>query len=351
MDKSVPVSYLSALISMVPTSIHAVHYADIVKNCAMNRRLLSVAGQVESIGYQNMPHKEAIDRVQKLVRLVSLQAKDDDVLNPVDMVNDAIDRYSLARTAKKYLKTGIASVDFRIGGLLPAEYVVIAARTSVGKTTFALQIARHIAIEKYALFISLEMSKEQITNKNVAALTGIPEGIISRGAYSEDQLGQINKSLGEISDLHLYVAEGNRTTTDIRRLIENQMNQTGLDIVFIDYLQKVRDKSAEDQYNRVGNISFEIALMTKDYNIPIVALAQLNRDAEYRTDHRPKLSDLRDSGRIEEDADMVGFLYRESYYKKDADCDVTQGEFHKYKDRLRGETGIIYTKYKDGLYS
>jgi replicative DNA helicase len=267
------------------------------------------------------------------------------------MVKDAIERYAVARKIKPFIRTGIRSFDIKKGGYLPSEYVILAARTSMGKTTYALQQARNIAHKKYVLYISLEMSKDQVTNKNVAAMTGINENSISLGSYNEEQLGKINKVLGELAELKLFVAEGNRTTHDIRRLIEQQGSATGVDIVFVDYLQRIGDRSAPDQYNRVGNISWELALMTKEFKIPIVALAQLNRESEHRPDKRATLTDLRDSGRIEEDADMVQFLYRASYYKNEVSCNPFEAEVNVFKDRLRGQPGTIILNYKDGLYS
>ena len=355
LDDAGGAAYLSHLVSMVPTSLHIAGYAKIVEKCAFNRRLISAAGQLESIGYKNMAPEESMAKSLKLLKGLGVSIRDDSVLDPGQIASEAQLRYMALDQPKPYIKTGIENFDAKKGGLLP-ETVVIAGRTTVGKTTFGLQIARNISFEKYVLFISLEMSKAQVTNKNIAALTGISEKRISLGHYDRDKEGpKISDAIAKLSRLQLYVAEGNRNVDSIRRIVEHQILTVGCDLVIIDYIQRIQGGEGKSRYERVGSNSSEICTMQKEFNIPVISLAQLNREIEHRDGGEPKLIDLRDSGNIEEDADLVIILApvpkpSSQFQLIDTEYDPHAAFAYVLKDRLRGDTGKIPLHWKDGVY-
>jgi len=343
LDEAGGAAYLSHLVSIVPTSLHAIHYAGIVRKCAFNRRLISAAGQIESIGYQNDDMAKGTDKVHKIIRGLELPFQDNTVWAPNDLANAAFNYYSDEKSAP-YIKTGIPSFDKKKGGYLQGEYVLIVGRTTLGKTTIALQQACYIAETVPALFFSLEMSKAQVSNKNIARFTGIDEETITLKRYNMLQREDILAAIGELSKLKLYVAEGNRTTDSIKRLLDKQMNTVGCGAVFVDYMGRVRDRSSEKEHLRIGHISKEFGNMAKEFKIPVVVLHQFSRDIDNRLDHTPRLSDCREGG--EEDADLVLAPYR-------LHGDPTHVRFYDLKDRLRGNVGYFTVNYdpNTGKYS
>jgi replicative DNA helicase len=343
------VAYLSHLVSITPTSLHIAYYAEAVKRCSFNRKLISSARQIESIGHQNKIEIEAIDDLNQIVKQLATSVSDNSVLSPDKISMDAFN-YLTNKEAQKALRTGIQPFDDTKGGYLMGEYVMLAGRTGKGKTTLALQQACNIAEANQVLFFSMEMFQQQITNKNIARITGIPEKAISlKGCYTElaengkyvkhygftdSEWKSILSAIDKLSKLNLYVAEGNRSLDSIRMLVEKQLNTTGCDIVFIDYLGLIREKQGRDGHDRYNFLSEELSRMPKEYRIPFVVLHQLNREVEYRSGeaHAPKITDVREGG--EESVDLLLVLSR---------CvdDEDKTELYDLKDRLRGEPCII----------
>jgi replicative DNA helicase len=212
-----------------------------------------------------------------------------------------------------------------------------------------LQIAKYIARDHNVLFASLEMLPEAVLDKLAAGLISKPTRLIRRGGYSDELLDEITLSLGKLAECNLYLCHGPATTVSLRQLLERMKLSYGLDIAFIDYLQLLRDRYRSNPNDRVTFISGELANIAKEFNIPLVVLSQLSRAPEGRADKRPLLSDLRESGAIEQDADLILFLYRDSYYKRDINPHGAETELLIDKDRLRAITGK-FTRYWDGQY-
>jgi len=339
--------YLSHLVSLVPTSIHAKYYAGIVKQCAFNRRLISASEQLRVLGYKNEEPGMVLQKAGQMISEIGKSIEDTKLWAPGDMATKAMDRYMEMRRVSPGLASGIPEFDDLTGGFLKGEYIILAGRGGIGKTTLALQLARNMAKKLNVLFASMEMRAESVTDKNVAAIAGRMTRTISRGNYSDDTLAGINTALGKLADLNLYIVEGNQTTQSLRSRIEQQIGAYGCDVVFVDYLQRFADRYGSSANERIGHISNELANIAKDFNLPLIVLCQLNRDTDKREDKRPHLSDLRDSGAIEQDADMVLFVYRDSYYKRNEVNN--QVELIIAKDRLRGCTGYIPLSFeRDG---
>jgi replicative DNA helicase len=351
-------SKLIDLFSRCPTSVGFGDYANIIKKCAFNRRTVSVGEQISNIGYKDGAVSDTINDSTGIFKQLVSGAKDDSVISATQAATDGLEFYTNYNIRKPIL-TGVRPFDDAKSGYIEGEYVMLAGRTGKGKTTLALQQACHIAETKKVLFFSMEMFEDQITNKNVARITGFPEMVVSmRGHYMERvgegkyiphkgftdaQWKSIFSALDKISKLNFVIAEGNRSLDSIRRIVEKQLNSTGCDIVFIDYLGLIREKQGKDGHDRYNFLSEELSRMPKEYRIPFCVLHQMNREAEYRTgeSRNPKITDLREGG--EESVDLLVMLAR---------CEnPNQSELHILKDRLRGDPCIIPVNWYEGRYS
>ncbi len=329
-------SYLSHLVSMVPTSLHVDEYARVVHECSFNRRIINAASRISTIGYKNQSPSLAMDQSYRELAQVSASVSQS-IVSAHDVAEYGLQRYGELRDQSPGIETGLYYFDKVSGGIFPGEYIVFAAETSFGKTTLALQIARHIAHTKPVLYVSLEMTMGEITDKNIASLSGVSCDRIARGHYSDDDMGAISLALGKLADLKLYTLHGRHTTQTVRSAINRMANTSGIAAVFVDYLHLLRDKGSNPN-ERIDGISKELAATSKEFNIPVIALAQFNRSKEHRDDKEPRLSDLRDSGALEQDANCVWFLTRKR--------SVVLGEEDVpkliiAKDRRRGRLGTV----------
>ena len=348
LQKAGGVSYLSYLVSITPTSLHAGHYAQIVKDCSRNRDLIEIAGQIANIGYTNAAPDGNVEASQKLVNKLAEQKKSS-AQSITALANKALDRYETLTDGTSGIPTGIVCFDKFTGGIRNGDYIIIAARAGMGKSSLALQIANHLALFKKVLFFSLEMSSSALTDKLVSSSVSIPMNTIARGNYTDATLDGLVKGAQKISALKLNIVCGSMTTQKIRNLITQTRMEYGVDVVFVDYLQLLMDKSNGNANERIGNISREISSIAKEFDLPVIALSQLNRACDSRDDKRPKLWDLRESGSLEQDADMVLFLYRDNYYSHLLD---DKAELIIAKDRLTGKMGKLplVWKAKRGIY-
>ena len=336
--------YLSHLISIVPTSLHAPYYATVIKECSLNRSLIAAAGQIAQIGYRSGDPQQNLADSQVILSSISKSIPTTQIWTPEDIANEANKRYAKLRNTIPGIATGLTEFDEQTGGLSDGDYIILASRPGVGKSTLALQVAKRIAQRRKVLFASLEMLPTAIMDKLVASLTKKPTRVIRRGGYSDELLGEITLSLGKLAETNLYLCRGPATSGSLRQLMERMKLSYGLDIAFVDYLQLLRDRYGSNANERIGFISGELANIAKEFDIPLVVLSQLSRAPEARADKRPLLSDLRESGSIEQDADLILFLTRESYYKRDMEPHGSQTELLVGKDRMRGLTGksILY---------
>jgi len=333
--------YLSHLISVVPTSLHAPYYAKVLRDCSLNRQLLDAAGQIAAIGYANGDPLEGLSKSQTTLSSISKLISRDELLTPQDIAGRADVRYEMLRDIQPGLSSGFAPLDNKIGGLSDGDYIILAGRPGIGKSTLALQIAENIAVNHNALFICLEMTADAITDKRISWVIGKSVSIVRRGNYGDDLFDDITFSVGKLAERNLYLSHGPATTHSLRRVMESMKLSYGLDIAFIDYLQLLRDRFGNNANERIGFISGELANMAKEFDIPLVVLSQLSRAPDGRMDRRPHLSDLRESGSIEQDADLIVFLYRDSYYDREVEPDGAETEVLIGKDRMRGLSGKL----------
>ena len=339
------ISFLSECVANTPTSLHCEHYAEIVKQCSINRKMITYASKLSAIGYANQDTKEGVEQARQLTAELTKSAIRDEILTPAQIVEKAELRYNSLTVRRPGMSTGIDKLDEYTGGLFEGEFYILAARPGMGKSTFALQSARMLAKQKNVLFLSMEMNDKALIDKMMVSITGKSAKVIRNGNYSDETLDKLMFGLGELSESKLHIVQGAATTTTLRGYIEKMQSAYGISAVFIDYLQLFTDK-AKTRYESITTISRELALMSKEYNVPIIAISQLSRDVEHRVDKRPQLSDLRESGALEQDADIILFLYRESYYDKET-LDL-RTELIIDKNRPTGELGAIRLHFDKG---
>jgi len=315
-------AYLSHLVSIVPTSVHIVHYARIVERTATMRRLISVGGDIASIGYSDDPNVDSsLDRAEELLFDIRRGHESRDFI----LLREALDPYleiasgvpGLTGPGTGPVATGFRDFDRLLGqGLQRSDMIVLAARPSVGKSMLALNIARYAAGTGTRVGIfSLEMGREQIAMRLLSSESRVDMHRVRMRITSHEEDTRIVDSIGALSDMPMYVDDTPlQTVVEMRGKARRLQMEQGLDFVVVDYMQLISGTAQHRQMGRtqeVSEISRLLKAMARDLNVPVLAVSQLSRAIEQRPSHRPVLSDLRESGSIEQDADIVVFIHRE----------------------------------------
>lgn len=355
LEKAGGVSYISQLPDIVPTTANYTSYVSIIREFALRRKLIEVANNIIGQSYDsNIEIKEIIDKVeQEILKVTSYDYKENfiilkdiifDILNDLEMRKKTDSIYSGIPTGYHYL-------DEITSGFDKGDFIVIAARPSMGKTTFALNLALNMAMDynKTIGFFSLEMSAKMLGYKIISRIAQISVNDIRRGNIPIANIQKLVDAVSLIFEKKIIFDEAESVTIfDIKQSARRLKSKYGLDIIFIDYLQLISPPAGTKIENRVqivSDISKGLKQLARELGIPVVACAQLSRAPEKRENKRPQLSDLRESGSIEQDADFVGFLYREDYYKTkdDAKRNEEKGitEFIIGKQRLGRRGDII----------
>jgi replicative DNA helicase len=270
--------------------------------------------------------EEILDQAEQHIFEIGSQGKQQGFIALKDVLMQAFDRIERLYDEKKGvtgISTGFTDLDQISSGLQESDLIIVAARPSMGKTTLALNMAQHIAVKdkKKVAFFSLEMSKEQLAQRLLCAQAQIDAQNMRRGTLSPDDWQRLTRAVGPLSDAELYIDDtASLSVMEIRAKSRRLKAEKGLDIIFVDYLQLMRGFSrAESRQQELSEISRSLKALAKELNVPVIALSQLSRAVERRDNKRPILSDLMESGGIEANADMVLFIYRESYYNKDSE--------------------------------
>ena len=333
-------SRLSQLIAQTPSAMFAGDYAKIIRDCSINRNLIMAAGKISALGFENNNPQKSISEAQSLLQ--KIEYNQDEPSSASELSNLAADHYGTLRLVSGGMSTGLASLDNHLGGLLPGESIILCGNTSIGKTSLAIQIARNMSRDRRVFIASEEMTRQDIINKMVAQISGVHSELIALGNYPDDRLDRMVLALGTISTLKFRVARI-KTTAMLRSAIDKYEPE----FVIVDYLQKLRDKPNEKEAQRIGFIAHELTGIAKDFKIPLLVLSQLHRDMEEKKNKKPRLSDLRGSGEIEEAFDGVWGLWRESYTaflnNKEPEGDTT--ELWVLKNRLRGNRGKVILEW------
>lgn len=315
-------AYLSHLVSVVPTSAYAEYYAGIVAQMWRLRRLIEVGQEIAKSGYGRDDFDDTVAAaIGKLSDLHSELTAQRESLGPHERAEALMERYIELRDKPAGIPFGIADLDFATGGAQPGDVDIVASQTGLGKSTLLRQMAMHMARSGMVLFVSAEMSLDQLGDRDVAAASGLNITTVARGNYSDADYDRILAATGAVSEMAVHdYAPPNPTTALI--LAEGRRLQTqGHDLraVFVDYLQMLGDVGAkgENENQRIGRIMRGLKAMARQLYVPVIAAAQLNRSSWATADKRPTLAALRDSGSIENDADLVLLLYRDDYYYSD----------------------------------
>lgn len=317
-------AYLSALVNAVPTSAHAEYYAQIVQRTAILRRLIDAATEITGIAHEPVDDvEEAIDRAEQVLFAVAERRHARDLTPISQVVARYYDRLQILNENKGQLlgvPTGFTALDKLLGGLQPSDLIILAARPSMGKTALALTIAAHAAKRhrSHVAIFSLEMSAEQVVQRLLAAETGIDIQRLRGGDVGDDEWPIIVQAAGVLSDTQIFIDDSpSLTVLSMRSKARRIHTQYGLDLIVVDYLQLMEgDRRSENRVQEISNISRGLKGLARELNVPVLALSQLSRAVEARQDKRPQLSDLRESGSIEQDADVVLFIYRDAMYYK-----------------------------------
>lgn len=343
------VAYLSSIASSVPTTANITQYAQIVAEKSLLRKLIGAGEEIVNMGYDASDEPEAVlEKSEKLVFDI-LQGKDSHgVVHIKELLGDTF-RMMQEMAANKGKVTGVPTgfgyLDQMTSGLQKSDFIIVAARPAMGKTSFALNIAQHAAIRcgvPTAVF-NLEMSREQLASRIICAESMVGGSKLKDGTLDANDWVSIGENMQQLERAPIYIDDSSMiSVSQIRAKCRRLKQQHGLGLVIIDYLQLMQNESRGRNDNRqreVSEISRSLKILAKEIQVPIVTLSQLGRGPESRTNKRPMLSDLRESGAIEQDADIVMFLYRDEYYNPDSpDKNIAECIIAKHRN---GETGTI----------
>jgi replicative DNA helicase len=342
--------YLSALGNDTPTAVHVAQYGRIVERKAVLRRLIQAAGKIAAIGYEDGNDvQEAIDRAEAELFAVS-QHRSSDSFSPLKaLLHDAYDRLDYLHAHRGEIvgiASGFSDLDQLTTGFQPSDLVVLAARPSVGKTSLALNVAEHAAVRdgKTVGIFSLEMSKEQLVLRLLSSVASIDSQRLRSGFLEEMDFARIAPALQALSDAPVFIDDTpNISTMELRTKARRLQAERGLDLLIVDYLQLMQATGNSRDSNRVqevSEISRGLKALARELKVPVIALSQLSRQPEMRESREPRLSDLRESGAIEQDADLVLFLWRDKDRPEEADTDGETVNLRLAKHR-NGPTGEV----------
>jgi replicative DNA helicase len=336
---------ISQLEALLPTAAHVSSYARLVREKSVLRQLIENATNVvQSAFAQNKRVEDILDEAERSILEISQGTSKKSIVPMRELVKRATDQLEKAyanRSPITGLATGFKKLDFITSGLQPGDLIIVAARPSMGKTAFTLNVAGNVAtrLQKPVMFFSLEMGADQLVQRLLGSEARIDISNLRRGFVQNADWARLAEATGRLSEAPLFIDETpSISVTEMRNKCRRQMHETGLSLVMVDYLQLMQGPPGYDnKATEVGEISKGLKTIARELGVPVVALSQLNRSVEQRVDKRPMMSDLRESGAIEQDADIIMFLYREEYYLKD-----------KTPDERIGVAEVIIAKHRNG---
>lgn len=332
-EKDVPpevssLDFVRDIIMTVPTSANVKSYANIVREKGVLRRLIKINEDIANACYAGKEPLETILATTEKTVFDLLQSRNSGDFVPIRQVAmnvlEKIEEASKNQGTVTGIPTGFIDLDYKTSGLQPSDFVLIAARPSMGKTAFVLNLVDHVAVKKKlpCMVFSLEMSKEQLVNRMLAMESNVDSQKLRTGTLSDSDWDAVVEGIGVIGNSKLIIDDTpGISIMELRSKCRKMKLEYGLNVVIIDYLQLMSGsgKNGENRQQEISDISRSLKSLARELSAPVIALSQLSRACETRPDHRPMLSDLRESGAIEQDADVVMFLYRDDYYNKDTD--------------------------------
>jgi replicative DNA helicase len=344
-------AYLVGLLNVVPTSINARSYAQLVEATSTRRQLLAAAGTIADLAYDEVEDiATVIDRSEQTLFGVSEKRTTRDLISVRHIAQDYLERVEeLNRRGEDIIgiPTGFNDLDRLLGGLNRSDLIIVAARPGMGKTSLqinmALTAARHY--DKRVAMFSLEMSGEQLVQRMIAAETRIDSQRLRRGALSDQEWPIFMQAIGRLSETHIYIDDTpSISPMQLRTKCRRLHSEHGINLIMIDYLQLMEaEYRTNNRVQEIGDISRGLKQLARELDVPVVAAAQLSRAVEQRQDKRPLLSDLRDSGSIEQDADIVMFIYRDEYYNEDTERpNIAEINIAKHRNGPNGTVDLFW---------
>lgn len=364
-EKDVPeeissLEFVRELVAAVPTSANVRYYAQIVYEKSVLRKLIKLNEEIANTCYMSsQPMEEILEMTEKKVFELLQNRNAGDFVPIKDVVLNALEKIEKASKNKGTvtgIPTGFLDLDYKLSGLQPSDLILVAARPSMGKTAFVLNIAQHVAFksDRYVAVFSLEMSKEQLVNRMFSLESQVDAQALRTGNLKDSEWEKLIEGAGIIGKSHLVIDDTpGISVSELRSKCRKYKLEQDLQLVIIDYLQLMSGSvggKSESRQQEISEISRSLKALARELNVPVIALSQLSRAVESRPDKRPMLSDLRESGAIEQDADVVMFIYRDEYYNKDSEF-KKQAEIIIAKQR-NGPVGTVnlawlgeYTKF------
>ena len=351
--------YLAVLPEKVPTTTNVDKYIKIVEEKALLRNLIKTANDMIAAGYDQTEDVEDIMNIAEKKIFDIMQSKNQKGYSPIkDVLVDTFSQLEVLYNQKQHITgvpTGFADLDYKTAGLHGSDLILLAARPAMGKTAFALNIATNAAVRAkvpVAIF-SLEMSKEQLVNRVLCGEAMVDSNKVRTGKLDEQDWAKLASALGPLSESEIYIDDTpGISVMEIRAKCRKLKLEKNIGLVVIDYLQLIQgsNKRGGSREQEISEISRSLKILAKEINVPVIALSQLSRAPEQRPDHRPMLSDLRESGAIEQDADIVMFLYRDDYYNEDSDKkNIAEVILAKHRAGSTGTVELLwlgnYTKF------
>lgn len=348
-EKDVPaeiasLEFVRELVTAVPTSANVKYYAEIVADKSMLRRLIKLNEEIANTCYlAKEPTEAVLEMTEKRVFELVQRRNSGDFVPIKQVVLNALEKIEMASKNKGTvtgIPTGFLDLDYKMSGLQPSDLILVAARPSMGKTAFVLNIAQYVAFraKKTVAVFSLEMSKEQLVNRLFSLESQVDAQLLRTGSLKDADWEKLIEGAGVIGKSNMIIDDTpGISISELRSKCRKCKLEQGLDLIIIDYLQLMTGgvgKRSESRQQEISDISRSLKGLARELNVPVIALSQLSRAVEQRPDHRPMMSDLRESGAIEQDADVVMFIYRDDYYNKDSD--------------MKGVAEIIIGKQRNG---
>jgi replicative DNA helicase len=333
--------FLADVLSRVPTAANALYYARIVAEHALRRRLIEAGTTITRLGYDAEGALEAVDNAEQVVFDVAQRRRTSEFTPMKELLTQSfelIEKLHENNSAITGLETGFLDFDDLTAGLQPSNLVILAARPAMGKSTMVTNFATHVAVElrRPAVMFSLEMSQMELVQRILAAQARVDSERLRTGRLQDTDWPKLSQAMGRLAEAPLFIDDTpGINLMEIRSKCRRLKQKHGLDLVIVDYLQLMQShRRAESRVQEVSEISRGLKILAKELDIPVLALSQLSRKPEDRTDRRPQLADLRESGSIEQDADIVCFIYRDEVYDPDSDA--------------KGEAELIVSKHRNG---
>jgi len=344
--------YISELTNQVPTAAHAESYAEIIVQNAMRRRLISASGSIAELAFdESKASEELLESAEQQLFAISDKSTRQDLVSLEQILVESFDRLEELHRNKGALRgvrTGFRDLDGMTAGLQRSDLIILAARPAMGKTTLVTNLAYNVATlaKQAVLFFSLEMGKEQLVDRMLADAAGVDAWNIRTGNLSDQDFEKLSRAMGEMAEAPIYIDDTPGVTVlDLRTKARRAAHDHPLGLIIIDYLQLMQGsgRNGDNRVQEVSEISRGLKLIARELNVPVVALSQLSRSVENRTPQIPQLADLRESGSIEQDADIVAFIYREAYYNPDTEYpNITDLIIAKHRNGPTGKVELYF---------